>query len=84
MSGYGEGIEQRMKAFFRSLKEKDRRRYAAIEAEKLGHGGTEYIAELFGIDPKTVRRGGADLKLPEDSAPERERKKGVDANPSSS
>jgi len=30
-----------MKRFFPWLSEKDRRRYAAVEAAKLGHGGVE-------------------------------------------
>jgi hypothetical protein len=36
MVGYSESIERKM--VNTSLSEKDRRRYAAIEAEKLGHG----------------------------------------------
>ena len=40
-----------------SLSEKDRRRYAAVEAQKLGHGGIIYIATLFGCDEKTIKRG---------------------------
>ena len=63
--------------FYRSLSEKDRRRYAAVEAGKLGHGGVAYIARLFGCDPDTVRRGLADVEqLPEDAAEDRVRKKG--------
>jgi hypothetical protein len=63
--------------FYQSLSEKDRRRYAAVEAGKLGHGGVAYIANLFGCDPNTVRRGLADVELlPEDAAEDRVRKKG--------
>ena len=63
--------------FYRSLSEKDRRRYAAVEAGKLGHGGVAYIARLFGCDRDTVRRGLADVEqLPEDVAEDRVRKKG--------
>ena len=50
-----------MKAFYDSLSEKDRRRYAAIEAAKLGHGGIEYIATVLGCDPKTIRHGQQEL-----------------------
>ena len=50
-----------MRAFFRSLRENDRRRYAAVEATKLGHGGVEYIAKILGIDSKTIRRGQHEL-----------------------
>ena len=44
MDGYGRQVEVQMVNFYRSLSEKDRRRYAAVEAGKLGHGGVAYIA----------------------------------------
>ena len=60
-------IEHSMRMFFDSLSEKDRRRYAAIEAAKLGYGGTQVIADLLGCDPKTIRQGKEDLaQLPDD------------------
>ena len=80
MQHYGTDIERAMKRFFDSLSEKDRRRYAAVEAAKLGHGGIEYLAELLGCDPKTIRRGREELEQPEDPAAGRVRKKGVDAD----
>ena len=74
---YEERVEVQMVNFYRSLSEKDRRRYAAVEAGKLGHGGVAYIAELFGCDPDTIRRGMADVEqLPQDVAEGRVRKKG--------
>lgn len=77
MIGYSEAIEIRMQHLYKSLSEKDRRRYAAIEAEKLPHGGTEYIAKLFGCDPKTIRHGSRDIEaLPNNEAKRRIRKKG--------
>ncbi|MCA1837503.1 MAG: hypothetical protein LC674_01595, partial [Actinobacteria bacterium] len=39
--------------YYQSLSEKDRRRFAAIEAIKLGHGGIRYIANVLGCDPHT-------------------------------
>jgi hypothetical protein len=58
-----------MVRLYGSLSEKDRRRYAAVEAEKLGHGGVRYIAELFGCDPHTIHHGAQDIEqLPEDEA----------------
>ncbi len=39
---YPKEIEQTMKEFFNSLSEKDRRRYAAVEAHKLGHAVINY------------------------------------------
>ena len=80
MEGYSAEIEGKMQRFFGWLSEKDRRRYAAVEAAKLGHGGVEYIAALLGCDPKTIRHGQRDLYDLPDVPPERCRKKGVDAN----
>jgi len=75
---YPRAVEHQMKRFFDSLSEKDRRRYAAVEATKLGHGGQEYIAQLFALDPKTVRRGLDELDHLPDDDPQRVRKKGAD------
>jgi hypothetical protein len=80
MIPYPSKVEQAMKTLFRSLREKDQRRYAAVEATKLGHGGIDYIASLLGCDPKTIHQGLADLAELPDVPPERCRKKGVDAN----
>jgi hypothetical protein len=77
---YSSAVEHQMKNFFDSLSEKDRRRYAAVEAAKLGQGGQEYIAQLFAIDPKTVRRGLDELDYLPDDYPQRVRKKGGDAD----
>jgi len=77
MSGYGVAVERHMVRLYESLSEKDRRRYAAVEAEKLGHGGVQYIANLFSCDPDTIRHGAQDIdQLPEDGAVGRVRKKG--------
>jgi hypothetical protein len=73
--GYEKGIEDKMQRLFATLSEKDKRRYAGIEAAKLGHGGIDYISGLFEIDPKTVRRGLTELELSEEPAPSRVRKK---------
>ena len=80
MDAYAPDIERKMKRLFDSLREHDRRRYAAIEAAKLGHGGLEYIAGLLGCDPKTIREGQAELEGQEDLDTGRVRKKGVAAN----
>ncbi|AKH36907.1 MULTISPECIES: hypothetical protein [Nitrosomonas] len=39
---YAPEVEAQMRNFYHSLSEKDRRRYAAVEAAKLGHGGITY------------------------------------------
>ena len=77
MDRYPEDVEQKMKQFADWLSEKDRRRYAAIEALKLGHGGIDYIAHLFGCDPKTIRQGRHDLDQLPDELGGRVRKKGA-------
>jgi hypothetical protein len=85
-SPYPAEVEKAMRVMYRSLRENDRRRYAAIEASKLGHGGTDYIAALLGCDPKTIRRGQHDLERlqalpPDDVGPSpRVRKKGAATN----
>lgn len=77
MQPYPPEVCEHMKAFYDSLSEKDRRRYAAVEAEKLGHGGMEYIAAVLGCSERTVRQGRSDVqRLPEDDAEGRIRKKG--------
>ena len=48
MQTYDRATEQMMVKFYGTLSEKDKRRYAAIEALKLGHGGQVYIAEVLG------------------------------------
>jgi hypothetical protein len=80
MEAYPVEVETKMKRLFSWLSEKDRRRYAAVEAAKLGHGGVEYIARVFSCDPKTIRQGLKELEEPEDPAAGRVRKKGVDAD----
>ena len=80
MISYDKNIELKMQRLFKTLSEKDKRRYAAIEAEKLPHGGTDYISKLFGIDPKTIRRGTEELESQEDATKGRIRKKGADEN----
>ena len=80
LTGYRQDIEVQMKRLFATLSEKDRRRYAAVEAAKLGSGGISAISSLFGLDAKTVRRGLTELALPVDPAQERVRKKAVDAS----
>jgi hypothetical protein len=84
MDVYTPAVERVMTRLFDSLGEKDRRRYAAVEATKLGHGGVEYIAGLFGCDPKTIRQGQTELESTDDLDTGRVRKKGVDGNDASS
>ena len=80
MNAYTPGIERMMKRLFDSLRENDRRRYAAIEATKLGHGGVEYIARVLGCDPKTIGQGQTELEEGDDLDTGRVRKKATAKN----
>lgn len=74
---YSPDIEQQLRQYYQSLSEKDRRRFAAIEALTLGYGGIRYIAQVLGCDPQTVHEGMRELKqLPADPAGKRVRKPG--------
>ena len=64
MQPYSSKIEQRMQQFYQSLSEKDRRRYAAVEALKLGWGGQSYISQLLGCDDEAMQLGWAELAQP--------------------
>lgn len=62
MRRYPEATEQLMRKFYHTLSEKDRRRYAVIEASKLGHGGRSYIAKVLGCARSTIATGVGELK----------------------
>ena len=86
VTSYPVEVETSMQALYLSLRENDRRRYAAIEADKLGHGGDEYVAKVLGCDTKTIRRGRSELaqlrtELPDVTPHPRVRKKGADESP---
>ena len=80
MVAYEANVERLMKRLYDSLKESDRRRYAAIEAAKLGHGGMEYVATVLGCDPKTIRAGLAELEGEGELNTGRSHKKGAAAS----
>lgn len=58
---YSLEIETQMQNLYHSLSEKDRRRYAAIEAKKLGYGGISYVCEMMACDRESVKRGLSEL-----------------------
>lgn len=58
---YSPDIEELMRQFYQSLSEKDRRRFAALEALQLGYGGRGYMHAVLGCDYKTLHRGEAEL-----------------------
>ena len=72
------GVEQHMRDFSSTLSEKDRRRFAAIEARQFGRGGITYVAELRGCSRRTIRRGLDELdQLSNDPAKGRIRRPGA-------
>jgi hypothetical protein len=71
-------IEQSLREFAASLSEKDRRRFAAVEAKQRGHGGIRYMAGVIGCSEKTIERGLAELdQLADDPAAGRIRRPGA-------
>jgi hypothetical protein len=76
---YRPEVEEAMHDFFDSLPEHQRRRYAAVEAVKLGRGAVRYLGRVLDCDEKTIRRGQRELLVSAPLAPGRCRKKGADA-----
>jgi hypothetical protein len=50
-----------MNLFLSRLDEAQRRWYVALEAARLGPGGERRLAQITGLDEKTIRRGRAEL-----------------------
>ncbi len=74
---YEPHIENQVRAFCQTLSEKDRRRFAALEAARLGRGGIEYVAGVLGCSTRTVERGIEEFEqLPNDPAAGRVRRPG--------
>ena len=76
MKKYPKNIEQQMQNFHSSLSEKDRRRYAGIEATKLGRGGISYICEILKCDYSAVSRGQKELESEINKDEPRQRREG--------
>ena len=58
-----------IRTFYKSLGEKDRRRFAAVEAKRLGYGGIEVMAQLLGCSRSTISIGLAELAKLADGDP---------------
>lgn len=82
MEPYAPEIEETMRRFYNSLNEKDRRRYAGLEALKYGHGGCQYIARVLGCSRNTVSKGACEVSgLPKREVVRRIRKPGGGRKP---
>lgn len=60
--GYATSHEDAMRVYSRSLPEDHRRRYAAVEALKIGFGGVAYIARVLGMSRRTIYTGIRELQ----------------------
>ena len=64
------------KAFYRTLNERQRRHFAAVEAKSLGHGGIKVVSSTFRIDPVTIRTGLRELQQGDELLASRVRRPG--------
>lgn len=53
---------QQMNLFMSRLDEQQRRWYAALEAQEMGHGGATLMAKITGLSVETIRRGRYELE----------------------
>ena len=52
---------RQMNLFVSRVDEAQRRWYVALEADRPGRGGERLLAQITGLDEKTIRRGRAEL-----------------------
>lgn len=54
-------LHQQINVLVSRLDEQQRRWYVALESNRIGHGGDVLMAEITGLDEKTIRRGRQEL-----------------------
>jgi hypothetical protein len=54
-------LHRQMNLLLSRLDEQQRRRYAAVESAKLGHGGDRAVSRITGLHVDTIRRGREEL-----------------------
>lgn len=54
-------LHQQINWLMSQLDERQRRLYAALEAERYGYGGDTHLSRITGLDRKTIRRGRQEL-----------------------
>lgn len=70
-------LHRQMNRFVRTLGERQRRLYAALEARKVGRGGLQLLSLITGLHVQTIRRGLRELDNPSaDLPPQRQRRPG--------
>jgi hypothetical protein len=70
-----EGYHRDLRNLLAQLGESQRRWVAALEARRLGFGGTRIVARITGLDEKTVRRGRRELDAAFVDVPARRRRR---------
>lgn len=55
-------MHHQMNVFLSRLDEQQRRWYAGIKSQKLGHGGDTLLAQITGMNVETIRRGRLELE----------------------
>ncbi len=56
-----QALHHQMNLLMSRMDEQQRRWYSALEAKQFGHGGMKRIAQITGLDEKTIRRGIREL-----------------------
>ena len=54
-------LHQQMNLLLSRLDEQQRRWYAALESNRIGHGGDRLLWQITGLDEHTIRRGRQEL-----------------------
>jgi len=77
--GYEASHEEFMRVYSLSLPEDHRRRYAALEALKIGFGGVAYVARVLGMSRRTIYTGIRELEAMGDDDPDHPQRPSGDA-----
>ena len=73
---------QQLLLLFSRLDENQRRWFVALESKRLGYGADRLLAQMTGMDEKTIRRGREELDASlADNPPERIRRSGGGRRP---
>jgi hypothetical protein len=64
------------KLFLKSLNERTRRQFLALEANRLGWHGVQIVSAAFGVHSHTIRKGQKELASEEQLAPTQIRRTG--------
>jgi len=55
-------LHLQMNLLLSRLDEQQRRWYGAVEANRIGYGGVRLLAQITGLDEKTIQRGQEELE----------------------